>query len=52
MSFVDDYFQVKELSWLNEVARKNEIPKRFCEKKIARYLKSYAKKEMAFIKKM
>lgn len=47
MSFVDNYFHIKELSWLNNVAVKNKIPKKFCEKKINRYLEKYPEKREA-----
>ncbi len=45
MGFVDNYFHVKELEWLYEVAKKNKIPSSFVNKKLAKYIKKYPEKE-------
>ncbi len=47
MSFVDNYFHIKELGWLDEVAKRNGVPPKFCKKKINRYLEKYPEKKEA-----
>jgi hypothetical protein len=49
MGFIDNYFHIKELEWLYEVAGKNKIPTNFVDKKLVEYLKKYPekKKELA-----
>ncbi len=49
MGFVDNYFHIKELEWLYDVATKNKIPSKFIDKKIIEYLRIYPekKKELA-----
>ncbi len=45
MGFVDNYFHVKELEWLYEVAKKNKIPSAFIDKKLVKYIKKYPEKK-------
>ena len=45
MGFVDNYFHIKEIEWLYDVANKNKIPSTFLDKKIIRILKKYPEKK-------
>jgi len=45
MAFVDDYFHVAELKWLNEVAKSNNISKAEVKTRIDKYLEMYPEKK-------
>ena len=45
MAFVDDYFHVAELKWLNEVAKNNNIALDEVKTRIDKYLELYPEKK-------
>jgi len=51
MGFIDNYFHIKELEWLYDVAGKNKIPTKFVDKKLIEYLKKYPEKKNELDKK-